>query len=118
MKKLLKSALKYAQELNEKKVDITEDFPDWRIVGLSFANSFGEEGRAIFHLVTSANPEDYDKEETDEMFSECLESNRKRDPELPRVTAATFVMMAKKALRKAEEVDPNGEDVNESYEVN
>lgn len=116
-KKSLKSALKYAQELNDKKVDIVEDLHDWRMVGLSFANSFGEAGRSPFHTVTSANAEDYDSEETDQMFTECLESNKKRDPDLPRVTVATFVMMARKGLRKAEQVDPNNEDVNRPYDV-
>jgi|GEM_PF-5811663 len=114
-KKSFKSALKYAQELNDKKVDITEDLHDWRIIGLSFANSFGEAGRELLHIVTSANPEDYDKDETDQMFSECLESNKKRDPDLPRVTVATFVMMARKGLKQLEKVDANNEDENLSY---
>jgi hypothetical protein len=115
-KKSLKSALKYAQELNDKKVDIVEDLHDWRMVGLSLANSFGEDGRPLFHTITSANAEDYDTEETDQMFSECIESNKRRDPELPRVTVATFVMMARKGLKKAERIDPNNEDVNQSYD--
>ena len=109
-KKSFKSALKYAQQLKEKKVDITEDLYDWRLTGLALANSFGEEGRELMHLVTAANPEDYDKEETDEMFSECLEANSKRDPNLPRVTVATFVMTARKALAKYEKVEVHSED--------
>ncbi len=117
-KKSYKSALKYAQELNNKKIDIVEDLHDWRMVGLSLSNSFGEDGRSLFHIVTSANAEDYDVEETDQMFSECLESNKKRDPELPRVTVATFVMMARKGLKKAEQVDISNGDGNELYDGN
>ncbi|MBL7839380.1 MAG: PriCT-2 domain-containing protein [Cyclobacteriaceae bacterium] len=115
-KKSYKSALKYAQELNDKKVDIVEDLYDWRMVGLSLSNSFGEDGRSLFHMVTSANAEDYDQEETDQMFSECLESNKRRDPDLPRVTVASFVRMARHGLKESERIDPNNGGGDELYD--
>ncbi len=115
-KKSFKSALKYARELNENKVDITEDLHDWKIIGLSIVNSFGEVGREMFHIVTSANEEDYDKEETDQMYTECLQANERRDPKLPRVTIATFVMMARKGLKKLEVVNAHNEDDGLSYD--
>lgn len=104
-KKLFKSVLKYANQLRELQIDITEDYPDWVRIGLGFANSFEEEGRELFQLVSSINKEEYDEEETNQLYSDFLQTNSKRDPDQPRVTAASFLKMAKDAIEKHQSPD-------------
>lgn len=57
--------------IEEREIDITEDYNDWFAIGCSFANYFGEEGRARFHTVSQFYP-GYSPVLTDEKFDDAL----------------------------------------------
>jgi hypothetical protein len=88
-------ALKYANELHARKIDITDDPEQWIRIAYAFANSYGEKGRELFHLVSSAGFARYSKDESDKRYDYCLRTRRK--PDQTRVTVATFMKLAKDA---------------------
>jgi hypothetical protein len=93
----LNTAKRYADELSLKKVDITADFFDWLRISYGLSNSFEEEGREIFHKVSSAGYPNYNKDETDKLFNDCLKRNKERKPGKKKVTVGTFIKMAQDA---------------------
>ncbi|MBP2833818.1 AAA family ATPase [Aquimarina sp. U1-2] len=62
-------------QLLEKDIDITENYNDWVRIGFSLA-SLGEDGRELFHQISSVYP-DYDNEECDTQFDNCLNSSNR-----------------------------------------
>ena len=90
-------ATRYADELFTKKIDITADFLDWLKICYGLSNSFGEEGRPLFRKVSSAGFPNYDKDETDKLFTGCLKRNNERKPGKNKVTVGTFIKFAQDA---------------------
>lgn len=58
-------------QIQERKIDITEDYDNWYRIGAALANEFGEPGRHYFHAVSRFHPE-YDPTKTDKKFDDCL----------------------------------------------
>ena len=52
-------------------VDITHGYENWRNIGFSLSESFGEMGRNYFHRISCLNP-DYNREKCDRQYSNCL----------------------------------------------
>ena len=58
-------------EITRNQVDITYYYDDWIAIGNIIKNMFGEEGRALFHKVSSFYP-NYDYDETDREYSAMI----------------------------------------------
>ena len=54
--------------------DITGDYNQWFQIGCALANEFGEDGREMFHTVSSFSDK-YKVAATDSQFNKCLEGN-------------------------------------------
>lgn len=63
--------LKIITQINSKRIDITESYPDWFQIACALANEFGEDGRDMFLLVSQNNP-GYNPDAADNLFSQCL----------------------------------------------
>src|SRR5688572_16814726 len=59
------------QQIEEKKIDITEKYEHWRNIGFGLASAFGEGGRDYFHRVSCFYPR-YTKAACDQQYSSCL----------------------------------------------
>lgn len=64
-----------ASTLAVKKIDITSSYDKWWRVALSVANTLGEEGRPIFHQISSVY-EAYDVVECDQFYTNVLHKNQ------------------------------------------
>lgn len=60
--------------IEETQIDITAGYNDWFAIGCSFANYFGEEGRARFHTISQFYP-GYSPKQTDEKFDDALQGS-------------------------------------------
>lgn len=54
-------------------IDITGGYEDWKNIGFALANSFGEDGREYFHLVSQYSP-DYKQSSTNKQYTAYLKS--------------------------------------------
>lgn len=89
------------QQIENKKLDITSTYADWRNIGFAFADTLGEEGRSFFHRVSCFYP-NYQKAECDRQFDNCLKAKGKG------ITMKSFFHYAKQAgLRIAPEQQPD-----------
>ena len=61
------------KQVEERKIDLTSTYEDWRNLGFALAEGFGEAGREYFHRLSSFYP-DYDPKECNDQFSKCLKS--------------------------------------------
>jgi hypothetical protein len=59
-------------------IDITESYKDWFDIGVIIYQNFNEEGRGLFHEISSFYP-NYTYEEADKQYSNCCGYLRKRD---------------------------------------
>jgi hypothetical protein len=78
------------QQIEEKKIDITEKYEHWRNIGFGLASIFGEGGRDYFHRVSCFYPR-YTKAECDGQFSSCLKGKKNG------ITLKSFFYYAKEA---------------------
>jgi hypothetical protein len=76
--------------LRQSGVDITNGYNEWLKVGFAIAGAFGESGRDFFHNISSLYSE-YDVQETDKKYDECLRS------ENGRTDISTLFYLAKEA---------------------
>lgn len=60
-----------ASTLKAKGLDITATYDNWLKTGFALANAFGEEGRELFHELSSLYPT-YNREEADKQYDNCL----------------------------------------------
>lgn len=60
-------------EIEQRKIDITDDYERWMVLGFSIATSFEEEGRAYFHRLSQFNDE-YDFDICDKKYDNFLET--------------------------------------------
>lgn len=79
-----------ATMLLERGIDITDGYDKWRDLGFALASELGEDGRQIFHDVSSLYP-DYNATECDKQYSSCLKSTGSG------ITIKTFFKMAQNA---------------------
>lgn len=63
------------QQIQEYRIDITNDYTDWFHIGCSLA-SLGEAGREIFHIVSSINQK-YNYRNADRKFTNLLQKTNK-----------------------------------------
>ena len=59
------------QMIESCRIDITQGYENWRNIGFSLAEYFGETGRNYFHRISCLNP-DYNREKCDRQYSNCL----------------------------------------------
>mgnify|MGYP000038365347 CR=1 FL=1 len=80
------------EKLEEQSIDITDDYNDWIRIGFAFAREFGEEGRDLFHRVSSISPK-YDTHRADVAYDSFLSADEPANP----ATLGTFFHLAKEA---------------------
>ena len=51
----------------ERRIDITQNEPDWFLLACALANEFAEEGREYFHLISQFHPQ-YNRKQADQKF--------------------------------------------------
>ena len=78
------------QRIESSQTDITASYSDWRDLGFSFADEFGESGRDYFHRVSRFYP-GYSYKDCDKQFDKCLKANGHG------VTIKTFFHLSKYA---------------------
>lgn len=88
-----------ANELSQRKIDITSAYENWIQIGFAIASTLGEIGRVYYHQISSVYPE-YNQNEIDKVYSRCLKRNDGR------VTVGTLIYHSK----------INGVDLSELYE--
>lgn len=76
------------QKIVERRVDITQNEPDWFRLACAFANEFGEGGRDYFHAISQFYS-GYERREADRKFDHALRGGYRR------IGIGTFFAMAK-----------------------
>jgi predicted P-loop ATPase len=76
------------EEIENKQIDITENYENWIKIGFAFANEFKESGRALYHSVSKYNI-DYKETNCNNQYNECLKS------EIDKTKIASFFYIAK-----------------------
>ena len=71
-------------------VDITSNYNDWYKIAIAIANTFGEQGRSMFHRISKLYI-DYNSNEADKKYNQCL-----RNPN-PQIRINTIYYYAKQA---------------------
>lgn len=69
-------------------IDITTPYEEWIKLGFALVDGLGEDGRELFHQLSSMNAE-YNYEECDKKYTSCMKGNGKG------ITIQTFFKMAK-----------------------
>lgn len=80
------------QKLEAQSIDITDDYSDWIRIGFAFAREFGEEGRELFHRVSSISSK-YDARQADSVYDGLLQSDEPSNP----ATLGTFFYLVQQA---------------------
>ena len=81
---------KIIRQIEDKQIDITSAYSDWRNIGFAFAEAFGEKGRAPFVRISRYYP-DFSETECNKQYDQCLKSNGQG------VSLKTFFYHAKQA---------------------
>ena len=84
------------KDIQESQINIADSYNDWLKVGAALCNELEEEGRAIFHIVSSQSKK-YDYVETDEMYYTL--SNHEYDD----VKIGSFYYLYEEAKKKEEQ---------------
>lgn len=77
-----------ARQVEERGIDITSGYINWRNLAYGIADPLGEAGRSIYHRICKYNPE-YDYAECDKQYTACLNGHGSG------ITKATFFYLAK-----------------------
>lgn len=64
----------FIKQLEERQIDITANYTQWRDIGFALASELQEEGRNYYHRISTLYP-DYKQEETESQYNACLKSN-------------------------------------------
>jgi hypothetical protein len=64
----------FIKQLEEKQIDITSNYAQWRDIGFALASEVKEEGRSYFHRISAFYPA-YKHQETEDQYNACLKSN-------------------------------------------
>jgi hypothetical protein len=81
---------KIIRQIEDKQIDITSAYSDWRNIGFAFAEAFGEKGRTLFFRISRFYP-DYSEAECNKQYDHCLKSKGQG------VSLKTFFYHAKQA---------------------
>lgn len=79
---------KVARQIEERGIDITSGYVNWRNLAYAIADGLGETGRDIYHRICKYNPE-YEYNECDRQYTACLNGHGEG------ITKATFFQLAK-----------------------
>ena len=79
---------KVVEKIEERHLDITNDYKIWRNIGFALCDALGEGGRGYFHRV-SCFSSDYNHEICNEQYSKCLKATGSG------ITIRTFFHLAK-----------------------
>ena len=60
--------------IEEKRIDITNDYDTWLKIGFSIESEFGESGRSYYHSVSQYS-ENYNYEKCNEQYNKCVKNN-------------------------------------------
>ena len=60
-----------AQEIVNRGIDITQGYHNWLHLGFALAEGLGENGRGLFHKLSSMS-EQYNSSECDKQYTACL----------------------------------------------
>lgn len=71
---LINEVEKAVSAIEQKRIDLTAAYPEWRNIGFALADSLGELGRPYYHRISQFYPK-YDAGECDKQYQKCLESN-------------------------------------------
>ena len=63
-------------------IDITTPYEEWIKLGFALVDGLGEDGRELFHQLSSMNAE-YNYEECDKKYTSCMKGNGKASPSKP-----------------------------------
>ena len=72
--KSFQDVMQLAQIIESRLLDITQDYKAWFSIGCGLANTFGEDGRDLFHRISQFNQK-YTVRKTDYQFDQCLRHN-------------------------------------------
>lgn len=89
-------ALKYASELKRLGIDITTPYPKWIKLAYAFIDEFGESGRMLFHMISSAGYKGYDEKETDIQYTQCIKGVGLHRNDI-KITLGTFYYLVKES---------------------
>ena len=102
-----------ANQLHELGIDITPSYPEWVDIALSLAN-LGEEGREIFHIVSSVY-KGYDEKEADAKFTHCLKTGFSVSGKEKGITLGTFIRKAQDEIKKRTPAPAPSERLGDEY---
>jgi len=110
-KKLFSDVKKYADVLTRDKIDITAKYNQWIRIAFALANSFGQDGRELFHSISSAGYLKYEQKEADALYTNCL--SNLRGPGKPKNSARSVIRFATESgvkIRRTEKRDKDDND--------
>lgn len=61
-------------EIEDRKIDITENYHDWLVICFALTDSFKEAGRSYFHRISCINNKKYNEVKCDKQYDACLRS--------------------------------------------
>ena len=61
-------------QLEQKQIDITNDYSDWVKIGFALADALGEGGREYFHRVSCLSAK-YEANHCNQQYDKCVKSN-------------------------------------------
>jgi len=65
---------KVVRQIEDRRLDLTQEYDQWVRIGFALADAIGEEGRSYFHRLSRFYP-GYDPKACDDQFDKCLKSN-------------------------------------------
>lgn len=78
------------QQLESKRIDLTESYADWVKIGFAIAAKYHEPGADLFHRISALNPK-YNPEACDRKYKQLCQSKQNQ------VSFASFMWLAKNA---------------------
>jgi hypothetical protein len=79
---------KVVRQIEDRRLDLTQEYDQWVRVGFALADAIGEEGRSYFHRLSRFYP-GYDADQCNEQFDKCVRSTNSG------ITIATFFYYAR-----------------------
>lgn len=70
---LEKDILKVIEQIENARLDMTNDYVSWRNIGFAICDALGESGRGYYHRISRFNP-DYNLEICNEQYTKCMQS--------------------------------------------
>jgi hypothetical protein len=61
------------RQIEEKQLDMTDTYENWRNIGFALSDTFGDEGENYYHIISKYNP-DYNPDKCRQQYLACLNS--------------------------------------------